>query len=89
MEPYCPQKPNKKRYKMVTVTSQAEYEAAVAASEAEITLGATVPTLTVPTHSCTIVMPAGTGMTGAIVNSCQAGTASLYYGGAAPTLPTP
>jgi len=71
---------------MVTVTNQAEFEAAVAASEAEIALGAIINTLTVPTHSCTITMSAGTGMTGAIVNSCSAGESRLYYGGAMPVL---
>lgn len=67
---------------MVTVNNQTEYEAAVAAEDVEITLGAVVNTLTVPTHACAIVMPVGTGMTGAIVNSCGAGTAFLYFGGA-------
>jgi len=73
---------------MVTVTNQAEFEAAVTAEEAEITLGAIVNTLTVPIHACVLIMPAGTGVTGAIVNSCSAGIAMLYYGGTTAPIPT-
>ena len=74
---------------MVTVNNQTEYEAAVAAEDAEIILGAVIEVLTVPTHACTITMPSGTGMTGAIVNSCGPGEAVLAYGGAALPYPGP
>lgn len=67
---------------MPTVTNQAEYEAAVAASSAEITLSAAIVALTAPTHSCKITMPSGTGLTGAVVAACTAGEVTLYFGGA-------
>ena len=74
---------------MTLVNNQSEYEAAVAAEDAEITLGAVIDVLTVPTHACLITMPSGTGLTGAIVNSCSAGEAVLAYGGAAYPYPGP
>lgn len=74
---------------MPIVTNQAEYEAAVAANEVVITISGTVNTVTVPTHGCKIILPAGSALTGAIVNSCGpsggTGEAFLYYGSLIPT----
>jgi len=73
---------------MVTVTNQAEFEAAVTAEEVEITISGTVNTLTVPVHVCRLVIPAGSSVIGAIISACTAGTAETYYNGAEPVDPS-
>jgi len=41
-----------------------------------------------PSHPCSIAMTHGSGLTGAVENYCGAGTATLYYNGYAPPLPS-
>lgn len=65
------------------VMNQRQYEEAVEAQEAVITIGAYgIVALTVPTHTCEIVIPSGTSIQGVIVNRCEGanGEAVLSYG---------
>lgn len=65
------------------VMNQRAYEEAVAALESVITMGAYgIVALTVPGHTCQIVIPTGTSIQGVIVNRCEGanGEAVLSYG---------
>jgi len=68
---------------MTIVNNESELLSAITNEDLVIELNAkSIQIDSIPTHRCVIVMKVDTGLVGEIVNSCHAGIAHMFFGGA-------